>query len=571
MGILKTIQGKLLGSVVLMALVAGGIGIFELTKLSESNERIRTLVSTTAPRIIHSENAQIALLGYLRAQKNILLSTDDQGRREQAKSQRVSLDKFNEALTHWEPIASEQGKRDVQAARENMAKYERYNEQILQLAGSGKTREAEAMSLGEARDVLEQIRTSLETGMERASKAMDAEAQESQEIYRASRWSIWIVMLVGIGLSFAGAWFVTHQTINRIHHLRDHLKDVAQGEGDLTKRMTITHDDEIGELGTWLNTFLGKLQQIISEVIANTNNIAAASQELAVNATQISRSANSQRQETISVATAMQEMSATVVEVSNNSNHATDTARQAEGVAREGGETVRGTVETIRAIAEDTRESARRIQELGASSDQIGKIIGVIDDIADQTNLLALNAAIEAARAGEQGRGFAVVADEVRKLAERTSGATKEITGMVTTIQQETHKAVEAMTNSSSQVEIGVQSALKAGNALEKIIQGASSVQQIIMQIATAATQQASATDQVAKNMDQISQMVEQSATASDEAARAIQNLSSQATQLQSIVGQFKVDDHRNSTFSSARHMPPPVQEFSSSSLGLLQ
>jgi methyl-accepting chemotaxis protein len=571
MGILKTIQGKLLGSVVLMALVAGGIGIFELSKLSESNERIRALVNTTAPRIIHSDNAQIALLGYVRSQKNILLAADDQGRREHAKNQRVALDKFNEELTHWEPLASEQGKRDIQAARENMAKYERYNDQIIQLAGAGKTREAETMSLGEARDVLEQIRTSLETGMERASKAMDAEAQESQEIYRVSRWTIWIVMFVAIGLSFAGAWFVTHQTINRIHHVRDHLKDVAEGEGDLTKRMTITHDDEIGELGVWLNTFLAKLQQIISEVIANTNNIAAASQELAVNATQISRSANSQRQETISVATAMQEMSATVVEVSNNSNHATENARQAEGVAREGGETVRGTVETIRAIAEDTRESARRIQELGASSDQIGKIIGVIDDIADQTNLLALNAAIEAARAGEQGRGFAVVADEVRKLAERTSGATKEITGMVTTIQQETHKAVEAMTNSSSQVEIGVQSALKAGSALEKIIQGASSVQQIIMQIATAATQQASATDQVAKNMDQISQMVEQSATASDEAARAIQNLSGQATQLQSIVGQFKVDDHRNSSFSGARHMPPPVPEFSSSSLGLLQ
>ena len=256
---------------------------------------------------------------------------------------------------------------------------------------------------------------------------------------------------------------------------------------------------------------------------------------------QISRAANRQRAETVNIATAMQEMSATVVEVSNNSSRAAENAGQAEAAARKGGDTVRGTVETIRTIATDTRAAAERIHVLGTSSHQIGKIIGVIDDIADQTNLLALNAAIEAARAGEQGRGFAVVADEVRKLAERTSSATGEITGMVTNIQEETRKAVDAMNNSSKQVDAGVERAMGAGTALEEIITGASAVQSNIAQIATAATEQASTTDEMAHNMEQISKMVEESATASLEAARAITSLSEQATKLQALTGRFTV------------------------------
>src|SRR5215471_8755116 len=235
-------------------------------------------------------------------------------------------------------------------------------------------------------------------------------------------------------------------------------------------------------------------------------------------------------------------MSSTVMQVSENSNKAAEASRQAAETARHGGSIIDETLAKMRGIAQSVGATARKVEELGKSSDQIGRIIGVIDDIADQTNLLALNAAIEAARAGEQGRGFAVVADEVRKLAERTTTATKEIAQMIKSIQDETRLAVGAMEQGTKQVEEGVSSTAKAGESLQEIIRMSEQVGEMITHIATAATEQSSATEQVNNNMDQIARLVKESAVGAQQAAKACQDLSGLALDLQKMVGEFKLE-----------------------------
>jgi methyl-accepting chemotaxis protein len=193
------------------------------------------------------------------------------------------------------------------------------------------------------------------------------------------------------------------------------------------------------------------------------------------------------------------------------------------------------------------------VQELGKQSDQIGKIIGVIDDIADQTNLLALNAAIEAARAGEQGRGFAVVADEVRKLAERTSGATKEIAGMIRGIQAETKSAVAAMQAGTKDVEQGVELTTQAGSSLHDIIQMSEQVGDMITQIATAATEQAAASEEINGNIEQIAKITTASALGAHQTTEALQDLAALASNLQQLVGQFRLGLEDNGTAHAPR------------------
>jgi len=344
-------------------------------------------------------------------------------------------------------------------------------------------------------------------------------------------------LLIAIAISS----LVGRSVATSIKLVLERVKDIVQGEGDLTKRIEVASQDEIGELAKSFNTFLDKLHSIISQVSVTGEHLATATEEIASQATQMAMGRETQRDQVQHVATAMQEMSAAVDEVSENSNQAADSAREASETARQGGAVVEDTLTRMRAIATSVRETAQKVQGLGSRSDQIGKIAGVIDDIAEQTNLLALNAAIEAARAGEQGRGFAVVADEVRKLAERTTKATKEIADVIAEVQAETLAAVEKMRLGTAEVEKGVEVTSRAGASLKQIIGQAEHVGERVVHIATAARQQSSATDQVSADMEQISKLVAESADGAQRSAKACEQLSGLALELQKLVSRFKL------------------------------
>ncbi len=241
------------------------------------------------------------------------------------------------------------------------------------------------------------------------------------------------------------------------------------------------------------------------------------------------------------VATAGEEMSATSGDIANNCQLAAEGSQQASSAAVSGSKVVDETISVMNSITERVTNSAKAVESLGARSDQIGAIVGTIEDIADQTNLLALNAAIEAARAGEQGRGFAVVADEVRALAERTTRATREISEMIKAIQQETRDAVVAMEEGVREVARGSGKAAESGQALESILQQINDVTAQIHQVATAAEEQTATTSEISNNMHQITAVVAQTASGAQDSAAAASTLASLSDELRGIVRQFKL------------------------------
>jgi len=310
--------------------------------------------------------------------------------------------------------------------------------------------------------------------------------------------------------------------------------------GDLSSAdLEIKTTDEVGSLACALNTMKGNLNEMIGNIRKSSDNMVSATSGLSSTSSQIVNGAETQSAQTSQVATAMEEMSATVIEVAKNSQGASEASDDTQQIAVAGGDVVRRAVDGMMAVAETVRQSASTVEALGKSSDEIGAIISVINDIADQTNLLALNAAIEAARAGEQGRGFAVVADEVRKLAEKTTKATKEIADMIKTIQNDTKGAMSSMHEGTKQVEEGVQLASEAGESLQQIVSSVDRVTDMVRQIATAAEQQSATTEEISTSVTSIADIAEENSDGIRHISSAADELNKVAEDLNGFVSTF--------------------------------
>ncbi len=322
-------------------------------------------------------------------------------------------------------------------------------------------------------------------------------------------------------------------------------------EGDLTVNLEKEKDDIIGSLYTGFNKVVANIRMMIEKVTEAVSATASASSQISSSSEEMAAGAQEQSAQANEIASAVQQMTSTILETTKNASQATQEAKNAGQLASEGGNVVDNTVVGMNRISEVVAKAAHTVKDLGKSSDKIGEIVQVIDDIADQTNLLALNAAIEAARAGEQGRGFAVVADEVRKLAERTTKATKEIATMITTIQKETGGAVQSMEEGTQEVERGRELAEQAGASLRKIIESSHQVVDVINQVASASEEQSSAAEQISQNIEAISSVTHQSATGIQQIARASEDLNRLTENLQNLITKFKLNKNKYDSHSA--------------------
>ena len=315
-------------------------------------------------------------------------------------------------------------------------------------------------------------------------------------------------------------------------------------EGNLNIQMDIKSDEEsINRITAGFNKSVRNIRDMIIRVSEVVQATSSASAQISSSTEEMAAGAQEQSSQTFEIASAIEQMTKTIMENSKNSNLAAEDSKRSSIIAEEGKIIVQETIGGITRIAEVVNNSVTIVQKLGDSSDEIGRIIGVIDDIADQTNLLALNAAIEAARAGEQGRGFAVVADEVRKLAERTSKATKEIAGMINNIQEDTNGAVESINKGSEEVEKGKVLAEKSGESLEKIAQSTNKVVEVITMVAGSSEEQANAAEQIGRNIEGISSVTQQSAAGTQQVAQATENLNRLMAKLNDLIFQFKLGE----------------------------
>jgi methyl-accepting chemotaxis protein len=319
------------------------------------------------------------------------------------------------------------------------------------------------------------------------------------------------------------------------------LKDIASGEGDLTRRLEYAKQDELGELASWFNRFLDKLQPIIADVKRSVQDARSTADQSALIASQTSDGMQQQYREVDQVATAFQEMSATAQDVAHNAAQAAEAARTADQASHEGMSVIGKTTSTIELLANEMNVAMEEVEGLANSSEKIGSVLEVIRSIAEQTNLLALNAAIEAARAGEAGRGFAVVADEVRNLAKRTQDSVEEIRQVIEGLQKGTKEVVSTMHSSHRQAQDSVEQVEQAVAVLNRISQAVSVITDMNLQIASAAEEQSSVAEEINRNVASIRDVTESISAQADESAKISQGLNKLANHQQSLMDQFRV------------------------------
>lgn len=536
----STIKSRMISSIVLTAvLIALAVG-FALNGVRSINHSFEQYLQNNQTRI-NALNTMYGegLLSGIAARNKVFNPSLTMTAEVISKANRL----FAESMAVM--VESNQSEADKAALRALGRQWEtvvQSRQRVLVLAEQGQLEQAAELLADVENPAWREIRLAIDSMLKREREVAEVAKTSAQEVAIQTYTTGVIIAVLAVLIVIAINLLISRSILTRANVIREHLHDLAVDDADLTWRLDVTSSDEIADMARAINMFIERVQSIMIEVRDSTLQLAAAAEQVANITSQSEHAIQKQRAETEQVATAMNEMTATVQNVAQNALLASSAAANADEEARRGNLIVVDTKQAITHLAEQVQVAVTSMDQVNDSSDRISGILEVIDGIAEQTNLLALNAAIEAARAGEQGRGFSVVADEVRNLAHRTQEATQQVSAMINELHTATQSVTGIMTQSRAQAQTTVALAEQAQQVLELITEAVTEINDMNTSIANAAEEQSVVSGEINQNVTGISDASEQVSAGAEQTTFATAELAKLGEQLRHQVAYFKLE-----------------------------
>ncbi|MFB2874319.1 methyl-accepting chemotaxis protein [Aeromonas jandaei] len=542
-----SIGQKLSAGFAILALLVLGLAWFSISQLAKLYGDTETITTNLLPSTRYASQMHVAILDARRSELSQViagLNKDAQEVSERTLTFNKAKQEFDVAAQKYEALPAFSTAEEEQVYKEVIAAGARYfavHEELMSAFAAGDLQKVRSLRKNETRVALEEVGSKSYRLREINNEIAEQMTKGVADLYDSARTMSIVVSLITLGFVVVIAWLLTGQIRNPVMALLEQTRRVSAG--DLTSRIDMQqfNNDELGTLAKGFGEMQTNLRTLVSEVSGSVVQLSSAAEEISSVASQSANNMHSQQHELNQLATAMNEMQATVQEVSRNTSDAASAATSASETAELGAKTVNDSIQRIERVASAIESTAVVIRQLGDDSRNIGMVLEVIRGIAEQTNLLALNAAIEAARAGEQGRGFAVVADEVRTLAKRTQDSTSQINNIIAELQQRAEQAGSTMQQSQDLMNTTVATAREAGESISQISGSVSSISHMNIQIATATEEQGAVSEELNRNVVNISHASEEVASGATQMAQACNELNHLATQLQEMVRRFRV------------------------------
>ncbi len=543
MGSNITIKNKITFLVLAISLIFIAAITISLVSLEKLNDSCQRSITTDVTALSDMKDLYAHGLQSGQALRNVLINPSDTKAVDNFKKSLVSYDAALQSIKLYVASSGHDATLIIKL-EQNWQTAVKTKLQILDLISAGKMSEAQQLVISRETEEWREVKAITADVIKNHLKYLDAQKKQFNSQTKKTRYLVISIVCIGLVAALVVLTVLVRMIVGPLVRVGESAEKIA--EGDLTVALPAVGNDEIGVIENSINHISAQLGNIIEHIAESSCAVATASAQLQGNTEHIAVNLKEVENQAISLGTASEEMAATSTDIARNCHLAASNSAQASSDAQDGVRVVHETIQDMERIAERVRASAATVESLGQRSEQIGEIVGTIEDIADQTNLLALNAAIEAARAGEQGRGFAVVADEVRALAERTTKATHEISEMIKRIQSETQSAVAVMFAGVSEVERGMSTSRRSEAALEGILANITDLTSQIDQIATAAEEQTATTQEISSNIHRVTSVLDQSTQSSHENSVSVGQLTELAEDLLQKIRQFKIGSDVN-------------------------